>query len=1054
MAQQGDSDTGNNKPRDDDVITAIKSRDFKTALSLVESFNASLKFVCPNSLTPLYLMCQKYEIREFSPLHIAAEHGHLGLFQYLLDLLFSNIPSTPPLSQDETLRRKQELILNLRDYKDNTLLHVASRRGKLDIVKLLTDTLGLDPNCTNLNDKSCLQIAAESGQLIVVRYLIEETGSDLSLIDKEGRCPSYLAAGGGHLNVLWGSDPHFKRKLGTSGRSLVHPAIEEGHLHVIRYLIDYLGCNPSCQGDDGITPLHLACKKGHMDIVKYLITEANCDPNCVSKDGMTCLHLASEWSRLDVIEYLTDKHQCIPKGDNEGNTPLHYAAGKLYNLAIDLVQFLIEKYICDPLVTNNKGETALDSAIMVFQSIQKTYGSMLQVDRSEVISYLRQVCTNSTRIKIPPTTINIFVVGNSGSGKSTLVKAISRDKSFIKRVFNLKIKGVVPLTPGIVPITLDHEIFGRVNIFDFAGHEEYYASHEMILCQSSHPLVLLVLNISLPLSEVEKQLQYWLAILSNASTNETCKIMHVIIIGSYADLINKSTTSKIENLISSTIKSRARIHFYGLIHFDCRYLTSGGMEQLCLQLGEISESIRSDIANGESYKSKKLCAALMNFITNELPAMISIKGAVTINELWKHYNSAASLGDSPELSLYFYPSPLHNKLIFIQTCQKLNLNGNILLIPHEHNIEESLLVLNNNIQVHACLKEIKQNISNDLGMLEEFRLKDILSDSLGVMDSHQAIEYLKFSQFCTEITPDQLLSAPDKIDRENHYFFPNLVLATRPSSSTLWRTEEGGHEYTDLYTWCMECTNARQFFTPRYIHTLFIQLVKCESGNDHAQCIIWKNGILLVHSNLTRCVIEVTDQTTRLYITLQCEKSHEKVLVKQRSLLISLIKSLKMKVCPEVESRELLFSPTHSYPPLPGSDSVPVTDVARSVLAGLPAVATRKDSMNINQVHISELLYCDSLHLNYATGSKTILQTILLNSCSSDIISSSVMRRMCTIGEPRAHISLTEIFQDTSDEELKEIPYKELYEELLKYTIFSDDTLFVSHLHNYNSCSY
>ncbi len=83
--------------------------------------------------------------------------------------------------------------------------------------------------------------------------------------------------------------------------------------------------------------------------------------------------------------------------------------------------------------------------------------------------------------------------------------------------------------------------------------------------------------------------------------------------------------------------------------------------------------------------------------------------------------------------------------------------------------------------------------------------------------------------------------------------------------------------------------------------------------------------------------------------------------------------------------------------PLPGSDSVPVTDVARSVLAGLSAVATHKDSTN--QLYISELLYWDSLHLNYATGSKTILQTILLNSCSSDVISSSVVRRVCTLVE-------------------------------------------------------
>ncbi len=112
MAQQGDSDTGNSKPRDDDVITAIKSGDFEKAISLVESFNSdkSLKFTYPNSLTPLYQKCLQRVHFEFTSLHIAAEHGHLGLFQYLLDLLFTNMPSVPPLSLVQTLMRKQKTL--------------------------------------------------------------------------------------------------------------------------------------------------------------------------------------------------------------------------------------------------------------------------------------------------------------------------------------------------------------------------------------------------------------------------------------------------------------------------------------------------------------------------------------------------------------------------------------------------------------------------------------------------------------------------------------------------------------------------------------------------------------------------------------------------------------------------------------------------------------------------------------------------------------------------------------------------------------------------------
>ncbi len=146
-----------------------------------------------------------------------------------MDLLFTNIRSVPPLSQDETLRRKQELIFNLRDnyYDPNNPLHVATRRGNLEIVKLLRDALGCDPNCTNGNNMSCLHLAAQYGHLHVVRYLSGGTSGVFTLIDREGRCPSYLAAGGGHLNVLkymiedGRSDPNFKIKGGrgsTPGR--------------------------------------------------------------------------------------------------------------------------------------------------------------------------------------------------------------------------------------------------------------------------------------------------------------------------------------------------------------------------------------------------------------------------------------------------------------------------------------------------------------------------------------------------------------------------------------------------------------------------------------------------------------------------------------------------------------------------------------------------------------------------------------------------------------------------------------------------------------------
>ncbi len=316
------------------------------------------------------------------------------------------------------------------------------------------------------------------------------------------------------------------------------------------------------------------------------------------------------------------------------------------------------------------------------------------------------------------------------------------------------------------------------------------------------------------------------------------------------------------------------------------------------------------------------------------------------------------------------------------------------------------------------------------------------------------ISYEKLKPFikkCLHSHPS-ILAAPEHCTRNRTFFWfftfsegkslmvaiqptlaDNLVLATRPSSSTLWRTEEGGHEYTDLYTWCMECTNAGQFFTPRYIHTLFIQLMKCE---NHTQCIIWKNGILLVHSNLTRCVIEVTDQTTRLYITLQFEKGHEIYLVKQRGFLISLIILEKAEWNLE-NFYSLLLTLIHLFP-----TRFSISYCCSTFFSSWPS-STHKDSTNINQVHISDLLYFDSLYLNNNDlEDETILQTLLLNSHSGDIVPSYsfVMERVCSTFEPSFSFNKTFL-------------YKQLFEVLLKYTIFSDATLFVSHLRSYNSYS-
>ena len=678
--------------------------------------------------------------------------------------------------------------------------------------------------------------------------------------------------------------------------------------------------------------------------------------------------------------------------DEDHETPLHLAA---FHGHLDTVKYFIIDHECDPFITTVSGHTAESKASLNGQ------------DR--IVSFLHRT------LNYQP--LKLFVMGNSGSGKSTLVKALSsQDRG--------KVKGVLPLTAGIVPTSFYSKVFGKVYLYDFAGHEEYYASHEMILQQTPQPLVLITVNMSLSTGEIEKQLLYWLSILSNAALHTSCKTIHLITVASFSDLVQSDSKLQIERFITSvTLINQANITYHGFIQCDCRYSTSIEMNQLRQKLYTVCKLIRINIAHLASDHFDNLCTSLMDYFQHNLSNQVK---TITIGGL----NIQIKLLKSPGPALV----QLKDEKILVQTCEKLSTNGYLLFLHYDHDVKKSLLVLDEKTllsKVHACLKEIKQSITNDIGMLEESKLKEVLSTLLeGEMEPDLAIKYMIFTQFCTKVTPDQLATVPENLKGVTHYFFPNLVRAQRPSY--LWITEEN---YTQLYTWCLKCTN-HQFFTPRYLHTLFIQLVKCESETELAKCTIWKNGILLVSPNLTRCVIEVTDQTTHLYLVLQCMKGHELYLVEHRSMLISLIKSLMSIVCPKLEPKEVLLCPQISYPPANRTE-IAIADMACSVLGSFPAIiceGNRRQSPK--PVLISDLVIFDSFH----AIQEPVLEQIFLNSKSDKIVSTAIVNDVCEAVRP--FLKLDKVLKNKGKH--FELTYRQLHQELSKYSIFTEGNIYVS----------
>ena len=57
------------------------------------------------------------------------------------------------------------------------------------------------------------------------------------------------------------------------------------------------------------TPLHYASANGHLDIVKYIMEEEHCDPYTVDEKFSTALSLASKKGHFDIVKYLISDKQ-------------------------------------------------------------------------------------------------------------------------------------------------------------------------------------------------------------------------------------------------------------------------------------------------------------------------------------------------------------------------------------------------------------------------------------------------------------------------------------------------------------------------------------------------------------------------------------------------------------------------------------------------------------------------------------------------------------------------------------------------------------------------
>ena len=455
------------------------------------------------------------------PVYWAVVRGKLALVKILVEK-YRCLPSPQYVTENGT-----------------TLFHAACSRGHVEVARYLTSTQLLETTTLRKDGTSPIMAACFYGHLDVVKYLIEELRCDTQL-------PVSCADG-----------------------SLLHIACSNNQTDVARYLVSEKKFDPNTRRSFGETPMHVACSQGHLSVVKYLTEELCCSLEVRDEAGDTLLHVSALNDHQEVVRYLIERGCKVDAMNGRGHTPLMSACrfGKC-----DTVKLLLELGKADPNCQNHDNESALQC------TRDKVIIKELVRHGANTTNFLSSVLECHQRHSPLEALVRMFVVGHPRAGKSTLVKALQEIIGGVHIFNKKKVTGIAPLTAGIVPIEFESPDLGRVLLFDFAGQNEYYASHAALLeaSKTSAPLFILVVNLLEQEREITFRINYWLSFINNHHV-PGASITHIAVIASHKDKLHKEfpltyrkKIATVESIVQSAVDEYKLLHMVGFFAVDCR----------------------------------------------------------------------------------------------------------------------------------------------------------------------------------------------------------------------------------------------------------------------------------------------------------------------------------------------------------------------------------------------------------------------------------------------------------------------------------------------------
>ena len=772
--------------------------------------------------------------------------------------------------------------------------------------------------------------------------------------------------------------------------TLLHLAAYWGWGDVVTALVSVYYCAANSKDSVGQTPLHYAAYNGHVEVVKYFITELQYDPMEKDNHGWTPLHFACSHGQLNISQYLIREKHCNPSCEtNDGWTPLHCACYKDY---AHVIKYLFSTGRVNPLAENKSGFTAL-----FFSS--NTYDIIKLFEPFE-----------ECRTAFPVHTFTkLILTGDSGAGKTTTAKHLVHLASTASSDVPVDcVANVERYTAGIVPHHIQSEQLGNFVVYDFAGQQEYYSSHDAILEQvmrRSAAMFVCLVDLRKSNESICQSVHYWLSFIDNACSTAEGR-SHVLIVGSHADQVTSSVEEK-SSLLQTIIATRRveRQEYVGCIAMDCRRPNTDASRRLITILSNTQKAITA---------SQPVIHYYSHVVYAFLRTKLTVIGC-TLHDL------VSAIDKENDSSL---PS---DQSVLTEILTTLSDKGLILFMHHPHS---SWVV----VKTEALLKEINGTLFAPRQFKEH---RDILASNTGIVSTSSLLSvfphhntdmlvgFLQSLDFCRRVEPSVLentnLQTTPPHSTADLLFFPGLVQSERPDSLV----QHGALEFG----WCLRCVDSHEFFSSRFLHVLLLSVAykfPLASQGLHRVCRVWRNGIFWRNYDDITTVIELLDNNRCVLVAMSCNDSTPIEHAELRSSLIGLVRHLQQQYCPRLNVREFLISPDliQRYPldNLPDSDLFDIHHVAQCVLLRKSVVPSYQDGRSFFRV---QSLSFEPYH---QLSSSSVSQ--LLNPVMAD--------------QPVPAPLLHEVRKLCHHSKMKPLVYKELREHLDKLSLFAGRNPLVS----------